>query len=74
LIDAGVVAAIGADVSGVTLAIAPVFQQAEIILMSPASSTPKLSNAGNFIYRNFPSDDLEALNTADHVFNFAHVT
>ncbi len=74
LIDAGVVAAIGADVSDVTLAIAPVFQEAEIILMSPASSTPKLSNAGNFIYRNFPSDDLEALNTADHVFNVVHVS
>jgi len=74
LIDAGVVAAIGADVSDVTLAVAPVFQAAEIILMSPASSTPKLSNAGNFIYRNFPSDDLEALNTADHVFNVVHVS
>jgi len=73
LIDAGVNATIGAVVSGVTLAVAPVFQQAEIILMSPASSTPTLSNAGNFIYRNFPSDDLEALNTADHVFNVAHV-
>jgi len=73
LIAEGVVAAIGAVVSDVTLALAPVFQQAEIILMSPASSTPKLSDAGTFIYRNFPSDDLEALNTADHVFNVAHV-
>ena len=52
LIEEGVVAVIGAVVSDVTLALAPVFQQAEIILMSPASSTPKLSNAGDFIYRN----------------------
>ena len=73
LIEEGVVAVIGAVVSDVTLALAPVFQQAEIILMSPASSTPKLSNAGDFIYRNFPSDDLEALNTADYVFNVVHV-
>lgn len=73
LIDEGIVAAIGAVVSGVTLAVAPVFQQAQIVLMSPASSTPKLSNAGSFIYRNFPSDDLEALNTADYVFNVVHV-
>ena len=73
LIDEGVVAAIGADVSDVTLAVAPVFQEAERILMSPASSSPKLSSAGDMIYRNFPSDDLEALNTADHVFNVAHV-
>ncbi len=73
LLAEGVNAAIGADVSDVTLAIAPVFQEAEVLLMSPASSSPKLSNAGDFIYRNFPSDDLEALNTADHVFNVAHV-
>jgi branched-chain amino acid transport system substrate-binding protein len=73
LIDAGVVAAIGADVSDVTLAVAPVFQQREVMLMSPASSSPKLTDAGDFIYRNFPSDDLEALNTADYVFNARHV-
>ena len=73
LIEEGVVAVIGAVVSDVTLALAPVFQQAEIILMSPASSTPKLSSAGDFIYRNFPSDALEALNTADYVFNVVHV-
>jgi branched-chain amino acid transport system substrate-binding protein len=73
LLEAGVIAAIGADVSDVTLAIAPVFQEAQVILMSPASSTPKLTGAGDFIYRNFPSDELEALNTADYVFNVVHV-
>ena len=73
LLETGVIAAIGADVSDVTLAIAPVFQAAEVILMSPASSTPKLTGIGDFIYRNFPSDELEALNTADYVFNAMHV-
>lgn len=69
ILDTGVVAAIGADVSDVTLAIAPLFQEASVVLMSPSSSAPKLSDAGDFIYRNYPSDDLEALNTADHIFN-----
>lgn len=69
LIEGGTVAVIGAVVSDVTLAIAPLFEEAEVILISPASSTPKLSDAGIFIYRNFPSDDLEALNTADYIFN-----
>ena len=69
IIDSGVVAAIGADVSDVTLAIAPLFQEASVVLMSPSSSAPKLSDAGDFIYRNYPSEDLEALNTADHIFN-----
>ncbi len=69
IIDGGAVAAIGADVSDVTLAIAPLFQEASVVLMSPSSTAPKLSDAGDFIYRNIPSDDLEALNTADHIFN-----
>jgi branched-chain amino acid transport system substrate-binding protein len=69
MIDSGVVAAIGADVSDVTLAIAPLFQAASVVLMSPSSSAPKISDAGDFIYRNYPSDELEALNTADHIFN-----
>lgn len=71
LLNAGVHATIGADISDVTLAVAPHFQEAQQILMSPASSTPKLTTAGDFIYRNFPSDDLEALNVADHIFNKA---
>lgn len=71
LIAAGVVATIGADVSDVTLAIAPHFQEAQQILLSPSSSSPKLTSAGDFIYRNFPSDDLEALNVADYIFNKA---
>ena len=69
IIDGGVVAAIGSDISDVTLAIAPLFQESSVVLMSPSSSAPKLSDAGDFIYRNYPSDDLEALNTADHIFN-----
>ena len=69
MIDTGVVAAIGADVSDVTLAIAPLFQAASVVLMSPSSSAPKISDAGDFIYRNYPSDELEALGAADHIFN-----
>ncbi len=69
ILASGLNAAIGSDVSDVTLAIAPLFQEANVVLMSPSSTAPKLSDAGDFIYRNIPSDDLEALNTADHIFN-----
>lgn len=69
LIDAGAHAVIGSDISEVTLAIAPIFEEAEIVLLSPASSSPKLTRAGDFIFRNFPSDELEALNTADYIYN-----
>ena len=71
LVEAGVPAVIGSDSSDVTLAIADLFQQSEVVLISPSSSTPALSNKGSFIFRNFPSDDLEAVNTANHIYNVA---
>lgn len=71
VLDAGVVATIGADISDVTLAIAPVFQEAEVVLLSPATSSPRLSTAGEYIFRNFPSDDLEAVNAANYIYNQA---
>lgn len=71
LIDAGVIATIGADVSDVTLVIAPVFNEAQVVLLSPSSSTPKLTTAGEYIFRNFPSDELEAVNVANYIYNNA---
>lgn len=71
LLGEGIVAAIGSDVSDVTLALAPVFQEAHVVLLSPASSTPKLSAAGQYIFRNYPSDELEAVNTANYIYNQA---
>lgn len=50
---------IGAVPSSVTLAIAPVAERARVILFSPASSSPKITNAGDYIFRNYPSDELE---------------
>lgn len=69
LIAMGVPAVIGSDSSDVTLAIADLFQQSEVVLISPSSSTPALNNKGSYIYRNFPSDELEAINTANHIYN-----
>lgn len=71
VLDAGVVATIGSDISDVTLAIAPVFQEAGVVLLSPATSSPRLSAAGEYIFRNFPSDELEAVNAANHIYNQA---
>ena len=41
--------------------------------MSPSSSSPALNDKGSFIYRNFPSDELEAVNTANHIYNEAGI-
>ena len=50
---------IGAVSSPVTLSIAPICQQEEVVLLSPSSSAPEISEAGDYIFRNYPSDVLE---------------
>lgn len=73
LIEMGIPAVIGAISSDVTLAVADLFQQSEVVLLSPSTSTPALNNKGSYIYRNFPSDELEAVNTANHIYNVAGI-
>lgn len=59
---------IGAVASSVTLAIEPVATQNEVILISPASSSPKLTGISPFFFRTWPSDVLEAEVLADFAF------
>ncbi len=56
---------IGAVASSVTLAIAPIAESNSTVLLSPASSSPKITQAGDFIFRNYPSDILEGKLVAD---------
>jgi branched-chain amino acid transport system substrate-binding protein len=50
---------IGAVSSPVTLAIAPICEEKGVILLSPTASAPTLTDAGDYIFRNYPSDVLE---------------
>ena len=54
-----IVAAIGAQGSSVTLAMAPIAEQNKVVLISGASGTPKISNAGDYVFRTCPSDIYE---------------
>src|SRR3984893_17150063 len=45
------VAVLGAVCSAVTLALAPLVQSRKVVLISPASTSPKLTGAGDFIFR-----------------------
>jgi branched-chain amino acid transport system substrate-binding protein len=47
---------IGGLCSGETLGAAPVAEAAKVILFSPGSGSPDVTNAGDYIFRNFPSD------------------
>jgi branched-chain amino acid transport system substrate-binding protein len=61
----GVKVIIGAVSSPVTLEIAPICEKKEVLLLSPTSSAPRISEAGEFIFRNYPSDILEGTAMAD---------
>lgn len=47
---------IGDIVSAVTLAVAPIAETNRVLLMSPTSSAPAITNAGMYVYRIWPSD------------------
>ncbi|MDA2922699.1 penicillin-binding protein activator [Patescibacteria group bacterium AH-259-L07] len=54
-----VVAIVGEVCSGATLAAAPVANDNAVVLISSASTSPKLSEAGAYIFRTVPSDALQ---------------
>lgn len=52
----GVVAIIGGLCSGELLAIAPLLEQHKVVALSPTASSPDITDAGDFVFRNNPSD------------------
>ena len=48
---------IGAATSSVALAIAPIAEEKKIIFLTPLASAPAISKAGDYIFRNVPSDN-----------------
>lgn len=50
---------IGGTLSGTTLAMAPVAMRNKVVLLSPSAQSPKISHAGNFIFRIFASTTVE---------------
>ena len=61
----GIIAAIGAQGSSVTLAIAPLAEKNKVVLISGASGSPKISEAGEYIFRTCPSDIYEGREMAE---------
>lgn len=62
-------AIVGAVASSVTLAIVPITDKNQVVLFSPASSSPKLSGISKYFFRNWPSDVFEASALAEFAFN-----
>ena len=66
LIKQGVPVIIGGVTSNVALAIAPVCESNKVVLLSPSASSPKLTKAGSYVFRNYPSDSLEGKIMAEY--------
>ncbi len=47
---------LGGACSGETLGAAPITEAAKVILLSPTSSSPKITTAGDFVFRTYSSD------------------
>jgi branched-chain amino acid transport system substrate-binding protein len=47
---------IGGTCSGETLAMAPIVEQAKVAILSPGSSSPEVTTAGDYVFRVYPSD------------------
>ncbi len=56
---------LGAVSSPVTLRLAPYCEQKHVVLLSPSASAPLLTEAGEYVFRTFPSDVLEGASMAD---------
>ncbi len=57
LIDINKVKFVIGDVSsGITLAMAPIAERNHVLMLSPGASSPALTTAGDYIFRNWPSD------------------
>lgn len=60
---------IGGLCSGETLAVAPVAEQSKVVMLSPCSSAPKVSDAGDYIFRDYPSDTFQGSFAAEYAYN-----
>lgn len=57
----------GGMCSSETLAVAPISEQNKVVMLSPCSSAPAVSDAGDFIFRNYPSDSFVGSFAAEYM-------
>jgi len=60
---------IGGVCSSETLAAAPLAEKAKTVYISPCASNPDITNAGDFIFRDYPSDLMQGKYAAEFTFN-----
>lgn len=56
-------------ISSNVLAIAPIANEKKVVIISPGASNPAITNAGDYVFRNWPSDALQGNEAARISFN-----
>jgi branched-chain amino acid transport system substrate-binding protein len=69
--DANILAVVGHNSSDASLAAAPVYQQGGLVMISPTSTSHKLSGIGSYIFRTVPSSSVEAQTLSDYALKTA---
>ncbi len=62
-------AIVGGACSSETLAAAPLAEQNKVVIISPSSTSPDITKAGDFIFRVAPSDAFAGIVASDYAFN-----
>lgn len=60
---------IGGLCSGETLGVVPTAEQSKVVMLSPCSSAPKITQSGDYIFRVYPSDSFQGSFGAEYVYN-----
>lgn len=66
MVSQGVQVVLGNVCSSNVLAMAPIAEESQVVLFSTGASNPAISDAGDFIFRNWPSDSLQGDLTAEY--------
>ena len=64
----GVKIILGGLCSAETMAVAPITNPAKVVTLSPCSSNPSITNAGDYIFRIYPSDSYQGVYAAKLAF------
>lgn len=64
-----VVAIVGGMCSGETLAVSPMAEEQKVLMVSPASTAPSITEAGDYIFRVVPSDSFQGKYVAEFAYN-----
>jgi branched-chain amino acid transport system substrate-binding protein len=63
-----VVVIVGTVCSAETLGAAPIAEASKVVLLSAASSNPKITDAGDYIFRTWPSDNFQGNDMANYLY------